>query len=54
MKYNKEYSSPYELIYILKSRGLDCNDLEFVLSDCPFRKLFWKKFKLPHICFAFL
>ena len=28
MKYNKEYSSPFELISILQSRGLDCDDTD--------------------------
>ena len=28
MKYNKEYSSPSELISILQSRGLDCSDID--------------------------
>ena len=28
MKYNKEYSSPSELIFILQSRGLDCSDID--------------------------
>ena len=28
MKYNKEYSSPSELISILQSRGLDCCDID--------------------------
>ena len=47
MKYNKEYSSPSELISILQSRGLDCSDIDnaidilssifdtkFLLSSC--------------------
>ena len=28
MKYNKENSSPSELISILQSRGLDCSDID--------------------------
>ena len=28
MKYNKEYSSPSELISILQNRGLDCSDID--------------------------